>query len=139
MFIAKTDTTYSSIYIINELLKYSVSIKPILERYLGYWYEARYDEATKYFNDAIGTKDAERLSSLLLKIDHLKPEDFIQQLELYQNTSREDRKTAAQKSKEDKSNFLYVVVYATGLIILLNFSVVAFIIDFISTFNQMLF
>jgi hypothetical protein len=135
--VAKADSSYSSDYIIKELAKYTVFIRPIFDRFLGYWYESRYEQACKYFNDSIGTEDGLALSNLLLKIDHLKPSEFVNQLELYQNEALERKRTTAQNSKETKSNLVFGVVMVTGIIILLNFLLIAIAIDALGYFKQL--
>lgn len=132
----KTNISYSSDYIITELARYTIYLKPIFDRFLGYWYESRYTEACKYFNESIGTEDAVTLSNLLLKIDHLKPSEFVNQLELYQNEAKEKRKTSAQNSKESKSNIVFILALATSIVILLNFLLVSIAIDAIGYFKQ---
>lgn len=135
--IAKSGWSYSSDYIIRELSKYTIFTRPIFDRFLGYWYESRYDQACKYFNDSIGTEDALALSNLLMKIDHLKPAEFVTQLELYQSEAKERKRTLAQNSKESKSNLIFGVVMLTGIIILLNFLVIAIVIDTLGYFKQL--
>lgn len=128
--IAKATTKYSADFIICELAKYTTHTKPIFNRMLGFWYEGRYDEATEYFSNAIGTKEAKALASLLSKIDYLKPTEFISQIELYQSEAKEDRKTAAQTAKENKSNLVYGLVMAAGILIIVNLIVVTIGIDY---------
>jgi hypothetical protein len=134
--IAKTNSRYSSDYIIAELARFTVYTKPVFDRFLGYWYESRYTEACNYFNESIGTEDAQALSSLLIKIDHLKPSEFINQLELYQNEAKERRKTSAQNSKESRSNIVFTAALVASIIILLNFLLVSIVIDTIGYFKQ---
>ena len=133
---AKADASYSSDYIISELSRYTVYTKPIFDRFLGYWYESRYEEAVKYFNDSIGTEDAKSLSNLLSKIDHLKPAEFISQLELYQNEAKERRKTTAQNTWEARSSMVFAVALITSIIILLNFLLISIAIDTVGYFKQ---
>lgn len=128
--IAKANTKYSADFIICELAKYTISAKPIFNRMLGYWYEGRYKESTDYFEQAIGTKEAKALAGLLAKLDYIRPAEFISQIELYQSEAKEERKTAAQKSRENKSNLVYGLVMAAGILILLNLVVITFGVDY---------
>lgn len=135
--VAKANSSYSSDHMIKELSKYTVYTRPIFDRFLGYWYESRYEQACKYFIDSIGTKDALALSNLFMKIDHLRPVEFLNQLELYQNEALERRRTSAQNAKETKSNLVFGVAMVTGIIILLNFLLIAIAIDAIGYFKQL--
>ena len=137
--LSKSGDNYSSDYIIKELTKYTIHTKPIFNRYLGYWYEARYQKATDYFNESIPTKNALALSTLLLKIDNIKPSEFIKQIDLYQNESRERRKTESNNKKESKSNILYGIALITGIIIMINFLIIAIVIDTMGYLSQLRF
>jgi len=127
---AKSNVNYSADFIICELVKYSGHLKPIFNRMLGYWYEGRYKEAAGYFSETIGTKEAEALASLLLKIDYIKPAELVSQIELYQNAVKNGRKTAAQKEKENRSNLIYALVITSGIIIFVNLIVVTIVVDY---------
>ena len=128
--VAKSDVSYSADFIICELAKYSNDLKPIFNRMLGYWYEGRYEDAAGYFKESVGTKEAEALASILLKIDYLKPAELVSQIELYQDSVKNDRRTAAQKEKENQSNLIYVLVMASGIIIFVNLIVVVIGVDY---------
>lgn len=128
--VAKSRKSYSADAIIFELGKYTVHAKPIFNRMLGYWYEGRYEEASSYFTEAIGTKEASALASLLSKIDYIKPAEFLSQIELYQASAKDDRKTAAQNAKENRSNLLYTMVMASGILIFINLIVVTIGVDY---------
>lgn len=128
--VAKSRKSYSTDAIIFELGKYTVHAKPIFNRMLGYWYEGRYEEASSYFTEAIGTKESSALASLLSKIDYIKPAEFLSQIELYQAAAQDDRKTAAQNAKENRSNLLYTIVMASGILIFINLIVVTIGVDY---------
>ncbi|MCX7773199.1 MAG: hypothetical protein N2376_08835 [Clostridia bacterium] len=130
MVVAKANRSYSADSLILELAKYTVHAKPIFNRMLGYWYEGRYEEATNYFSEAIGTKDAAALASLLSKIDYLKPSEFLSQIELYQAAAKDDRKTASHAVKENRSNLLYTLVMASGILIFINLIVITIGVDY---------
>ena len=130
MAVAKSKKSYSADSIIFELAKYTVHAKPIFNRMLGYWYEGRYEEATNYFTEAIGTKEATALASLLSKIDYLKPTEFLSQIELYQASAKDDRKTSSHNAKENRSNLLYTMVMASGILIFINLIVVTIGVDY---------
>lgn len=137
--VAKAEARFSGDHIICELSKFTTHAKPILNRMLGYWYEGRYEEAANHFINAVGTDDAKALAGLLLKIDYLKPQEFISQLELYQNEAKERRKTAAQKTKENKSHLIYGLVMLSGVCILANFLVVSIAIDAFEYYKNLIF
>lgn len=128
--IAKSKIKYSADFLICELAKYTTYAKPIFNRMLGYWYEGRFKEATDYFEQTIGTKEAKALASLLAKLDYIKPAEFVSQIELYQSEAKEERKTAAQKSRENKSNLIYGLVMAAGILIIVNLIVITIGIDY---------
>lgn len=128
--VAKAATRYSADNIICELARYTTHAKPVFNRMLGYWYEARYDQAIGYFSNTIGTKEAKALGSLLLKIDYLKPTELINQIELYQSEAKEERKTAAQTAKENKGNLVYCLVMIAGILVIVNLIVITIGIDY---------
>lgn len=136
MAVSRSNKSYSSSYLIEELSKYTEHTKPIFNRLLAYWYESRFDEAGAYFTEVIGTEEGSALVNLFKGLDGLKPTELITQVELYQNAAKERRKTYAQTMKEGKSNFIFVIVIGTGILILLNFLVVVLGIDAIDSFRS---
>ena len=127
--VSKHDKSFSSVFIIEELTKFTVESKPIFNRLLGYWYESRFEEGQEYFKDAIGTELGTSLVELFQHLDGLKPIELVNQIELYQRKAKDSLITRSHKVKELKSVGVYAVVIVTGMIILLNFLVVSLFID----------
>jgi hypothetical protein len=136
--IAKTmsGNALSSDYIIKELSKYTKVTKPYFLRLLGFWYEGRYKEGQEYFSNAIGTEEARELAGIFTKLDYLAHDEFISQLEMYQNQIRSKRKTSAQKANERQGNIIFLIALLSGIIILINFLVVVIGIDAISMLQK---
>lgn len=134
--VTKYDRAFSSVYIIEELTKYTVFSKPIFNRLLGYWYESRFDEGKEYFKEAVGTDLGSSLVELFQHIDGLKPGELVNQIDLYQQKAKDALKTRAHKVKELKSVGIYAVVIITGMIILLNFLAVSIFIDLFQGFKS---
>ena len=136
--IAKTmsGNAMSSDYIIKELSKYTKVTKPYFLRLLGFWYEGRYKEGQEYFSNAIGTEEARELAGIFTKLDYLAHDEFISQLEMYQNQIRSKRKTNAQKANERQGNIIFLIAMLSGIIILINFLVVVIGIDAISMLQK---
>jgi hypothetical protein len=136
--IAKTmsGNALSSDYIIKELSKYTKVTKPYFLRLLGFWYEGRYKEGQEYFSSIIGTEEAMELAGIFTKLDYLAHDEFISQLEMYQNQIRSKRKTSAQKANERQGNMIFLIALLSGIIILINFLVVVIGIDAISMLQK---
>lgn len=125
----KNERPFPSTYIIEELSKYIVYLKPIFSRLLGYWYESRYEDGKEYFINAVGTDLGISLIDLLSHTDYLNPNELVNQLDHHQKKAKEKLKTRSYKIKELKSNFIYGIVMFAGLMIFTNFMVVSMIID----------
>lgn len=137
--ISMPNSSLSSDYIIGEITKHTKVTKPYFLRLLAFWYEGRYVEGQEYFAKVIGTEEAKSLVSLFAKLDHLALEEFISQLELYQNQVKERRKTATQKVFEAQGNIVFLIALISGIIILINFLVVVVGIDTISMLRKVSF
>lgn len=129
----------SSDYIIREITKYTNVIRPHLIRLSGFWADMRYDEGQNYFANAIGTEAAKSLAAILSKLDFIEPEEFISQIEVYQNRVGEQRKTAVKKVRETQGVIVFLIALISGFIILINFLVVVVGIDTFSMFEKVSF
>jgi hypothetical protein len=116
-------------FILEELKKYTLITRPIFDRMLSMWYEARHKEACDYFGEAIGTKEGRQLAEVFKKLDELEPSELKQEIILYQNTAREERKTEKNNKKETKGNWIFLLVTISALFVILNFLVVVISID----------
>lgn len=115
--------------VLAQITRYARHTRPFFNRLQAYFYEGRYEEGAQYFWEAIGTDTAKFFAGLLQKMDYLQPTDFISQLELYQSTIKEKRRTEAQASKEMRSNLVFAVVLGVCILILINFIGVGIVID----------
>lgn len=137
-FIVRKDRPPSSQYVLEEVALYTNRIRPIFNRLLSYWMLGEREKAIEYFDKEIGTKEAKKISQVFLKLDDLNPVEMTEQLSAYQAIYRAERETKKKKKNELKSNILFVCVLASTLIIVTNYVVVGFFIDFIKGINDFL-
>ncbi len=129
MVISMSQKALSSEYLIGEITKYTKATRPYFMRMLAFWYEGRYKEGQEYFASSIGTEAASSIAGLIGKLDYIPPEQFISQIELYQNQVEDKRKTAVKNVREHQGNVVFVVAMLSGIAILINFLAVAVGID----------
>ncbi len=139
MVISMSEKALSSEYLINEITKYTKTTRPYFMRMLAYWYEGRYKEGQEYFQSSIGTETAKSIAELIGKLDYIPPEEFISQIELYQNQVEDKRKTAVKKVREHQGNVVFVIAMLSGIAILINFLAVAVGIDTIPMLQKISF
>jgi ribosomal protein S24E len=137
-FLIKQNRPPSSDYILDHIRKYSVSTREIFNHMLSLWMVNEKEQAVQYFEKAIGTKEAERLGHIFLKIDDLNPIEMKSQLEAYQEIYRTEKETKKLKINEHKSNILFLLVIASCLMIMMNFLMVVFFIDFLKDMDTII-
>lgn len=136
--VSKSDINLGSDYIITELMKYTDITKTIFNKMLSLWYDNKKEEACSYFANAVGTKEATELSSILLKLDYLSPCDFREQLKLYLSSVKKDRQTKFLTRNERTSFLLYTFVIVTAFIILFNYLIIGIYIDSMKLYTDLL-
>lgn len=119
--IATQSTHIGSDFIIIELMKYSKITKPVFATMLKFWRENEKQMACNYFANAIDTREGKELANLFMKLDDLSPHDMKSQILLCQTIFKEERRTAKEKSNDNRGYILYAVVVVCLLIVLLNF------------------
>ncbi len=139
MVISMSEKALSSEYLINEITKYTKTTRPYFMRMLAYWYEGRYKEGQEYFQSSIGTETAKAIAGLIGKLDYIPPEEFISQIDLYQNQVEDKRKTAVKKVREHQGNVVFVIAMLSGIAILINFLAVTVGIDTIPMLQKISF
>lgn len=139
MVISMSEKALSSEYLISEITKYTKNTRPYFMRMLAYWYEGRYKEGQEYFQSSIGTETAKAIAGLIGKLDYIPPEEFISQIDLYQNQVEDKRKTAVKKVREHQGNVVFVIAMLSGIAILINFLAVAVGIDTIPMLKEISF
>lgn len=131
--IAQKDTPLGGEYIILHLLKFTKKTKGVFSKMLSLWRLGEEKEATEYFSKEINTKLAKEFSGILLKLDQINPIELVENLELYQSHIREEKATARLKQQETISNIVYMPIIASAFAILLNFVLIVFWMDSMST------
>lgn len=137
--ISMSQKALSSRYIIGEITKYTKVTKPYFIRMLAYWYEGRYEEGQEYFSGSVGTEAAKSIAGLIAKLDYIPPDQFISQIELYQNEVEEKRKTAVKKARQLQGDIVFVIAMLSGIAILINFLAIAVGIDTIPMLRNISF
>jgi hypothetical protein len=127
--IIRKNDPISSSSILDQLRKFTKTTRPIFNRMISKWDLGKQDEACQYFEEVIGTREAEELSSILSKLDQLNPVELQQRLTLFQKFVRSERETKKKKQNENKGNVIYLIVVLSAILVLVNFAVVAFFIE----------
>lgn len=136
MSISRYENKISSDYILEQIAKFSKKTKPIFNKMIALWNLNKKDEACKYFELAIGTKEAQGLTDIFRKMDSIMPSELYNQILLLQETVNKERETRKLIANENKSNIIYFIVVITSFIIMINFVVVVYYLEFL---NQMRF
>lgn len=127
--IAKASDDIGSIFIIEEISKYTKLTRPIFTKFLSMWYENKKVEAAEFFSIAVDTKEGRELADVFLKIDSLSPSEVRSQLLLYLDSFNEERQTQYESRNERISNLFYFIVIMTVLAIFLNIIIIVLVID----------
>lgn len=137
-FLIKKDSPPSSDLILDQVRKYTNYTRNIFNQMLSYWMIGEKELAVQFFEKEIGTKEAQDLGQVFLKLDDLNPHEMSQQLEAYQEIYRTEKETKKLKSNEHKSNVLFIFIVASSLAVMINFLVVVFFIDFLKDMESIL-
>lgn len=129
--LTKQNEPPGSVYILEQLRKFTVTTRPVFNRMMSLWTIGRREEACQYFQQAIPTKEAEELSHLLNKLDRLNPAELKNQLLLIQEMVKGERRTEKLKADQKRSHAIYAIVIAACFCAMVNFIVVVFYIDFL--------
>lgn len=134
--ISDAQETYSSDYILEELMKYTKITKPIFTTMLKMWYKSEKDVACEYFAKAIDTREGKEISNIFRKLDELKPSELKEQIILYQNTFEEERKAQRINKKTTKGNWIFAMATFSATVVLFNFVVIVITIDALNTYKN---
>lgn len=133
--IAKQESPTGSLFILEQLRKFSNITRPVFNRFIALWTLGRKDEACDYFAQDIGTKVASDFASIMSKLDSLSPSELQKQLELLTESIQRERETAKIKKTEAQGNFIYLIVAITSVTVMINFIVVVYLIELFQSFN----
>ncbi len=122
-----------------EMARYTRYTKPIFNRAIAYWVEARYEDALDYLKNTLDTQDGEALAGVLGRLEYLKLPELLNQIELYQKGAEERRKTASRSAREFKANLLFALVLSTGMVLLINFLIITIAIDALDFYRNFSF
>lgn len=123
------DDPPSSYFLLEQLRKFSVTLRPVLNTVIKEWNEGNKDIACDYFFSAIGTQQALDFSNLMRKLDNIKPIEIKQQLIVLQEGIFSEMETKRTKLNEYRGYFIYGVSIIILMLVLYNFVVVGFLID----------
>jgi hypothetical protein len=123
----KSGQDYSADYIIQNLMRFTVIIKPILARTLSLMRLERKKEACSYFKNEIGTKLGDDFSIVLLKLDDLETSDFLNQLELFLETVKEKRATRQANKQQNLSYLVFLLASISVFCVFANFMYITFV------------
>lgn len=136
LFNMKGDTILGSNYIFDQIIRFTDKTKPIYLRMLSFWNMNRQEEAVEYFAKAIGTTDAKNLTTVFLKLDHLKTRELIDQLIHYRNNMRMEKVYLRERINERNGNIMYGFTILSAVIVLINFLVIVLVVEFLQTFSS---
>lgn len=123
----KSEQDYSADYIIQNLMRFTVIIKPILARTLSLMRLERKKEACDYFKNELGTKLGDDFSIVLLKLDDLDTSDFLNQLELFLETVKEKRATRQSNKQQNLSYLVFLLASISVFCVFANFMYITFV------------
>ncbi|WP_240416485.1 hypothetical protein [Paenibacillus periandrae] len=135
LIIIKKERPPGSLYILEQLNKFTKITKPIFNRMLMMWTMGQKEEACKYFIEAMDTDHAQEIGSLFEKLDGLNPVELKNQLILFQEDFKQKRQTEKLKQNQYKSHLIYAVVIISLLAVLTNFLVLGFLMDLLKGFE----
>lgn len=136
--IAKASDDIGTIFIIEEISKYTKLTRPIFTKFLSLWYENKKAEAAEYFGKAVDTKEGRELADVFLKIDSLSPGEVRSQLLLYLDSFNEERQTQYESRNERISNLFYFIVIMTVLAIFVNIIIIVLVIDNLNLYKTLI-
>ncbi len=134
--VAKKNDPLGSDFILQQLHKFTRTTRSVFNQLLALWSLGKKEEACDYFEKAIQTKEAQELANLFRKLDDLNPNELHHQIILLQEMIKRDRETKKIMENENKSNFVYLFVISTSMIILINFVVIVY---YLETIKQLQF
>lgn len=120
-------------YVLTEVLKFSKHTKVIFIKFMTLWNINKRSLAIDYFTEASNSTIGRDLAFLLGKLDNLKKEEILDQLDIYQNTVRQTKETYRLKAQEGKSLFYYIISIGLVLLIIVN---MLFVIIFSNLMEQ---
>ncbi|MEK3725429.1 hypothetical protein [Paenibacillus sp. FSL H8-0034] len=136
LIIIKQERPPGSLYILEQLNKFTKITKPIFNRMLMMWTMGQKEAACKYFVEAMDTDHAQEIGSLFEKLDGLNPIELKNQLILFQEDFKQKRQTEKLKQNQYRSHMIYAVVVISLISVLTNFLVLGFLMDLLKGFQQ---
>jgi hypothetical protein len=138
LFTIKGDQILGSNYILEEVIKHARVTKPIYLKMLSMWNMNMRSQAADYFSQAIGTREAEDLARIFLKLDFISPGELKGQLIHYRNNIKTEKITARQRTNERNGNLIYILAIVSAVVVLINFLVVV-LTDVFTSYNLLSF
>lgn len=119
--VSNRDKPISAVFMLKELMRFTKITKPVFGKTTTLLIRDGPKEASLYFADTFGTRLGENFATVILKLDELNPVEFTAQLELFQISIRELKKTRKNKRQENEANLMFVLASLQVLIITMNF------------------
>ena len=132
MAIVRKEYPVSLDFMIEELTKGSVKLRPAFQEMLTIYRSGRYEEAFRYFSDSVKSEYSEAFVSILSKMDRINPFELVSQLDILISVIKEERITRSMKQAERRSVIVTAFAAASELICLVNFCVVAVFLDMLA-------
>lgn len=134
--LVRRDSPISADYIYEKLAENSTMLRPIYGQMLTLYRNKKDSEAFKVLPMIMGTKDSRNFAIILSKLDKLNPYELKEELELFQKSMRERRKTHAIKRVQRNSLILTVMSTITAFAVLLNFIVIVVFMSTLDLLNE---
>ena len=132
MAIVRKEHPVSLDYMIEELSKGSLKLRPVYQKTLSILRSGRPHEASEYFAGSVASARAEDFSSILFKMDIIDPYELVSQLSVFIEIMREIRVTKAMKQAERRAMIITAFSTASVLAAMVNFCVVVVFLDTLS-------
>lgn len=123
------DNPPSSHFILEQLSKYSMSLRPIMNTFIKEWSIGNKDVACEYFCNAVGTQEALDFSNLMRKLDEMKPNDMKYQLQILQDGIFSSMGAKRNSINELRSLLIYSISVMVFVCVMYNFIIVGFSIE----------
>lgn len=131
------DNPPSGLFLLEKLKDSTKKTRPIFTRTINLLYENKVNEASFYFQEAVGTDEGREFASIIKKLDELQPHEFREQIDDFYKGVMEGRKTKRLEEHERRSFVLYSFVAISAILVLGNFVVVAYMIDGLENILQL--
>ncbi len=119
--IISNNKAVSADYIFTRLIPHTNLSKSIFVQTHSFMQKGRKDDAALYFKNAFDTWLGNEFSQVLTKLDTLPPREFIQHLDILQESINENKETETDKKRERKKALIFTFASIQMALIIFDF------------------